>query len=267
MSFYREGIFVLLSVLLNKPVVWNFHASRFEDFFGKYSRLKGWLLRRATLVVVLAKRYKLLLETEYKVKKVHVLRNPAILNNVEKLDYSSKNRRLKILFVGFFIPNKGILDILDLIVELDAECRYLFQFAGKGELEEEIKRLQVKFPKSIELIGWVEGEGKRQAYKEADILLLPSYREGMPIVILEAMASGLPVIATDIAAIPEQVNDGVTGLLFPPGNKERLKSCLYQFNDDEFRKSCADEAKKKVEDFALQRVFSDLVSIYKEAVK
>lgn len=273
-SFYREFFFVLLSKLCFRPVVWNFHASRFEDFFGIFSgfsyRFKGCALAYANCIVVLAERYKKLLVTGYSLTNVKVLRNPAVLN-YSSVDIFSERKdkkdRMRILFVGFFIPNKGVLDLLELDKSYREGAGVKFCFAGMGELEVDIQLAAKYDPEGIELLGWLDESGKDKAYKEADVLVLPSYREGMPIVILEAMASGLPVIATNIAAIPEQIEDGVDGLLYSVGDISGLKRCIDKMKDLEFRNDCAKSGLQKVQYFSIEKVFDDLIRIYKATLK
>ncbi len=75
---------------------------------------------------------------------------------------------------------------------------------------------------------WVSGEVKQQALERADIFVLPSYNEGLPMSILEAMAQGLPVIATRVGGIPEAVMHGQTGLLFDAGDQAALREALLE---------------------------------------
>jgi glycosyltransferase involved in cell wall biosynthesis len=72
----------------------------------------------------------------------------------------------------------------------------------------------------------------RRLYLEADALCLPSYREGLPLAVLEAMAMGLPVVASRVGAVPDVVVDGVTGILVRPGDVDALRSALSLLADD-----------------------------------
>lgn len=270
-SFFRKSIFVVLSRIFSKPVIWNFHASRFEDFFIETSGLsywyKRWVLQKADRVIVLAERYRALLEDVYGLRNISVLRNPAILNSSTPSFPACRHGRLKVLFIGFFIRNKGVLDLLKFAQLQKENSDYKFYFAGMGDLEAEIKNASERNPDGVELIGWLDEVGKAKAYQEFDVLVLPSYREGMPIVILEAMAAGLPVVATDIAAIPEQIENGVGGLLYCPGDFSGLNRCLEQMKSLEFRKRCSEVGLEKVKNFSVDSVFWDLIQIYRGVLK
>ena len=74
--------------------------------------------------------------------------------------------------------------------------------------------------------GWISGEHKIRLLNQANAYILPSYNEGLPISILEAMSYQLPIISTKVGGIPEIVKDGVNGYLIEPGNKQQLKSAI-----------------------------------------
>ena len=78
----------------------------------------------------------------------------------------------------------------------------------------------------VELLGWIDSDAKVQRLRRAHLLVLPSYMEGMPNAIIEAMATGLPVVATDVGAVVDVVSDGVNGILIPPRNIDRLAQAL-----------------------------------------
>jgi len=84
----------------------------------------------------------------------------------------------------------------------------------------------------VEFMGWVTNDAKISAFNKADIYILPSYNEGMPISILEAMSYGLAIIATNVGGIPEIVFNEVNGLLIEPGNSSQIERTLNYFIDN-----------------------------------
>jgi glycosyltransferase involved in cell wall biosynthesis len=84
----------------------------------------------------------------------------------------------------------------------------------------------------VQFLGPVFGAELDEVMARASIFALPSYIENMPVSIMEAMATGLPVIATTVGAIPEMIEDGVTGRLVPPGDVGRLQNALAGLLDD-----------------------------------
>ena len=76
------------------------------------------------------------------------------------------------------------------------------------------------------MVGWVDGEKKENLLKKSQLFVLPSYNEGLPIAILEAMSYGIPVISTDVGSISEVVKDNETGFLIKPGEAESLAKAI-----------------------------------------
>ncbi|WP_434926540.1 glycosyltransferase family 4 protein [Shewanella sp. HL-SH2] len=268
-SFYRKSIFLILCKILGKPVIWNFHASRFEEFFltklGLRKELVRFLLNKADFVIVLSAKLKAELSNYYTLDNVIVLRNP-----VDPVSYSRdklirSTAYLKVIFLGFFIKNKGILDLIEAAKVL-ANDNIEFSFAGAGELQHVIDEASNNTRLNVINLGWLDSEDKYKAISDSDVLILPSYREGMPIVILEAMSIGVPVIATNIAAIPELIDDNKNGLLYEPGDLDGLVNCICRMKDADLRQKFSNLSSKKVENYYPDAVFKDLKKIYKEIV-
>lgn len=132
-----------------------------------------------------------------------------------------------VLFVGKFIERKGIDDITELLPELDME-NTIFVFIGhQGEKEQAVREALARssFP-SQHLYTGMETIALRRWFAVADLLVLPSYAEGRPTVIYEAMASETAVLASEVGGIPEQVADGETGVLISPGDTGGLRANL-----------------------------------------
>jgi glycosyltransferase involved in cell wall biosynthesis len=107
----------------------------------------------------------------------------------------------------------------------------------------------------------------RQRYEEADIFCLPSFDEGVPVVLMEAMAMGLPVIATQVAGVPELVEDGVSGVLVAPGTSEELADALRRVLecDSAQRARMGAAGRMRVsEDFDVDRSAAQLHSLFAE---
>jgi glycosyltransferase involved in cell wall biosynthesis len=133
------------------------------------------------------------------------------------------------LFLGWMEPNKGIYDLLGAAELLASEgAEFTLTFAGSGGHLEDFRRKAAAGPaaRNIRVVGWVDAARKRQLLADSSFLVLASYREGLPNVVLEAMASARAVIVTRVGAVPEVVTDGVNGLLVPPGDVPALANAL-----------------------------------------
>lgn len=237
-SFYRKAFFIFLSKIFGVKIVLHFHSSKFDDFFITVIGLKKgvieFLLKRTDAIVLLCRNWKEKIEKKYAVKNAYVINNPIPLDldKIRKKEQSSFSNYVNILFLGFLIKTKGIYDLVEIAEKLrETNLEHKIIVGGKGEEEKRfLKSIIDKNLDNIEYLGWVSGKDKLDLFSNSDIFLLPSYKEGMPMVILEAMCFSLPIISTKIAGIPEIVDDGKNGYLLAPGDIEgfvkKIKSLI-----------------------------------------
>lgn len=131
--------------------------------------------------------------------------------------------------VGRLCEQKGQLLLLQAIGELAQEgIKCKLSLVGDGELRPEVETLIEKYglKEQVTITGWASGEEVKKHIINARTLVLPSFAEGLPVVIMEALALGRPVISTYVAGIPELVNHGVNGWLVPAGSVEELKNVI-----------------------------------------
>ncbi|WP_432520367.1 glycosyltransferase family 4 protein [Kineococcus sp. SYSU DK006] len=138
---------------------------------------------------------------------------------------------LRVLFVGRLVPEKGPSVLLDAVAALRGGPDPLdvrVRLVGAGPLADDLAA-QVRRQGTadvVELLGPVGNEDLPEQYAWADAFCLPSFAEGVPVVLMEAMATALPVVTSPIAGIPELVQDGVSGRLVPPGRADELARVL-----------------------------------------
>jgi glycosyltransferase involved in cell wall biosynthesis len=139
----------------------------------------------------------------------------------ESRRYDENARTLTLLFLGWIDREKGVFELLECLRALAARPglpRLRLLMAGEGSALEAVRRFvrEHALESSVELPGWIDGQQKIEALSGADIFVLPSYMEGMPNALIEAMAAGLPVIATAVGAVSDMVDDGSNGLVIEP---------------------------------------------------
>lgn len=161
-------------------------------------------------------------------------------------------------------PLKGLITLVRAIASLSSEYPGLrLEIAGSGpqreELETEIRQLRLDH--QIQLLGWKQD---LRHLREWDIFAMPSLDEGLPISALEAMAEGLPVVATTIGGLPELVENGHTGLLVPPQDVEALAKALRRLiSDPKLRRSMGSAGRNRVvEQFSVRSMVAKIESIY-----
>lgn len=168
----------------------------------------------------------------------------------------------RVLMVGRLASGKGHEDLVEAICLLEQRELSVY-LAGEGPLREQIQSIihDRGLSDTVTMLGYRDDIGSVMA--ACDLLALPSYREGTPRVITEAMASGLPVIATEIAGIPEQIVDGENGFLLPPGDVAALRTKLEALVDSpELRTRFGAVSRQRVDRFDIERTVVDLDAIY-----
>jgi len=183
-----------------------------------------------------------------------------------------------ISFLGMLYAPKGVLVLIEaarLLAEHGTRAR--FRFAGDwfspADRDETLAAVAASgVADRIEFVGVVDGESKRAFLRETDIFVFPGIQpEGLPLVILEAMAAGLPVVATPVGAVADAIVDGVTGLLVPPGDARALAAALARLAaDGEERRRLGRAARARflesyTDECAVQRVVALLDAARKEA--
>ena len=140
-----------------------------------------------------------------------------------------------------------------------------FLMAGEGSLHGEIESSVRSFGIADRLVLTGERKDIHRIYPLMDVFVLSSINEGQGRVIIEAMASNIPVVATDVGGVGEIVHDGETGLLVPPANPERLaESILKVVNDDELKRKLVSKSNKQIQKFDLETMVDKFEEIYKE---
>lgn len=167
------------------------------------------------------------------------------------------------LYLGRLSPEKGVETLLGAHAKI-AE-RISLKIAGTGPLE---RQLQTNY-RGADFLGHLSGTALSEAIRKAALIVIPSeWYENCPMSILEAMAHGKPVLASNIGGIPELVEDGQTGLLFPPGDRRMLRAQLLKLsNAPALRRSFGRNARARAEQhFSLERHNASLLRSYHAAI-
>jgi glycosyltransferase involved in cell wall biosynthesis len=150
------------------------------------------------------------------------------LIQVGKKRLINNNNSLEILFIGWLEKEKGINELIRVFHKLQKHYQIKIKFIGNGTLKKKIELYSVEHNLQNSLIttGWLNDEEIILHLKSADIFILPSWQEGMPNSLIEALASGLPSICSSVGAIPDYIIDNHNGLLIEPKNQFNLEKTL-----------------------------------------
>lgn len=233
-SFWRKVQLMHLAKRMGRKVILHIHASRFKDFYNE-SKRKNWILknlRMADRLIVLSESWKEWFSNIGVEKdKIIVLHNITAYPCIKGCKPPIENRPVRFLFLGEIGERKGAFDILRGLSECKNELQGKIELRiGGNKNEEKLKLLIEKgdLDKMVKFEGWVSGRKKEDLLNWADIFILPSHNEGLPISILEAMSYGMPIISTGVGGIPEIVGKE-NGLLVTPGNQEEIVQAMRFF--------------------------------------
>ncbi len=172
--------------------------------------------------------------------------------------------RLRILFVGRLDRQKGV-DILFSAMDMLGE-RAFAVVVGAAVVAD--VRSALTPPNNVKVVGWIDRHDIAKLYASADMLVLPSRWEGLPITILEAMRAGLPVVASRVGGCPETVQDGLTGRLVAPEDAHQLAAAVLSLNDVSLRAAIGARGRQLfLQKFQIGRVFEELELVYRTAIE
>lgn len=268
-SFWRKSLFALLARALGVPVIFHLHGSEMKTFVSRQPkiarRLIAWVLSRQSVVVVLSQSwadYVLSISPE---ARVQILPNYVSLPDLST-KYEPIANKVRLLFLGLVGTRKGVYDLLPAFQKAFGSCNGLeLTIGGNGEVERaQALAQELGVAEHVCFAGWVSGDDKLRLLQEADIYVLPSYNEGLPVSILEAMSWGVPVISTRVGGIPELINQGQDGLLIDAGDCEGLAKAILQLAESaSVRRAMGATARNRVvTGFSKAVVLPELESLY-----
>jgi len=179
-----------------------------------------------------------------------------------------------ILYTGRLAPVKGIEPLLEAARETQKLFRPVrFVLAGPWQMPEKperwgLEKNEIDKERGVVWVGHIPWMELPQQYCRADVFVMPSYYETFGISCLEAMAFGLPVVATKAGGLPEVVNDGVTGILIPPGDPHALTEAIIGLlRDPERRRRMGEAGRERVlTEFTLEEVVQSTLSVYRHVI-
>ena len=272
-SFFRKFIFFVISkYIFRKKIIYHVHSGRFHLFFGKSNTIVKNMIRKfinnVDCLICLSESWKLFYEENFNPKRIEILPNIIDYPNIkEKMEDKEK---IRFLFLGLISKNKGIFDIIEVIKNnIDLfENKIELIIGGNGEtikLQKHIERY--KIGNIVKFVGWIKNEIKLKYLQNSDVYILPSYNEGLPISILEAISYEKPIISTTVGGIPEVVNNNENGFLISPGNLEQIEKSMKHFieNPQDIEKFGAASA-KIAEKYLPNAVMQQLSTIYQSLI-
>lgn len=236
-SFWRKTVFLVLGRAFGARTLFHLHSGEFPVFYrdecgGFAKALVRWVLRNSDRVVVLTPGWVAAIQAIEPAAKVVVLGNPVEMP--AQSGGEGGRCEQEILFLGRLREKKGVFDLIEAFSKVaDAFPGARLVLAGDGDAAPIVTAAErAGVAERIDVPGWVEGAGKSELLERAAVFVLPSYFEGLPIGVLEAMAHACPVIASRVGGIPDVLSHGQDGWLFEAGDVVALAGLLRQVLGD-----------------------------------
>ncbi|MEH2162101.1 MAG: glycosyltransferase family 4 protein [Nostoc sp.] len=274
-SVLRKAIFCVFALIFNKPFLIHAHGAEFQVTYAKLPQLAQKVLntvfQRCQGFIVLSKTWHdyYVLNLGLNPKQVIILPNPCEL----PIQVPDRQNRTQIIlvFCGRVGQRKGAFDLIQAFANLPDSQKKSAQLilAGDGEIEKAQQlAVSLNLINNVTFLGWINSQKRDEVLSKADVFILPSYNEGLPMAILEAMGWGLPVISTPVGGIPELVISNQNGLLVTEGKIQQLSEAIQLLIENEtLRLSLGSAARKSVEPFDIKNYSIRLADIYRSLSK
>ncbi|WP_291391939.1 glycosyltransferase family 4 protein [Devosia sp.] len=229
-STYRKLVIAACCRALGIPYVIHLHGADYREFWqgasaGLSRRIRA-MFAGAARIIVLGRVWAEFVagQAPEAADRIVVLPNASAR---PALPHRGGGDKVHILFLGRIGERKGVPQLGEALKRMEHLPGWRATIAGDGEVEAaRAKVAEYGLSDRVDLPGWVGPEGVAELIATADILVLPSFAENLPVSVIEGMAAGLAVVATPVGAVEDIVTDGETGLLVPPGDVDALTDAL-----------------------------------------
>ena len=266
-AIFRDLGIMLVAKLFHVPVIYHIRFGRVPTIASENSyewKLIAYTMHKAHIVIAIDYATQNVIRHHF--PEIRLVRIPNCINMRNLQQHNGKsNSEHTVVFLGRIIPTKGISELIDAWTRL-RPCNWRLRIIGLRNRAYQEKLLALYNPERVEFSGEMDHDKAMKCLAEADVFVFPSYTEGFPNVVLEAMALGKAIIASRVGAIPEMLADGC-GLLIDPKDSEALADALAQvFEDDTLRFTMGIRARIRAMDkFSIDTVFKQYMTIWHHA--
>ena len=269
-SYFRKSVFIRTARLFGKKIVIHQHGGDFENFYYHQLSERGRKNLRRVLsmgdaFVVISPSLEEFFGGLLGRERLTLLPNAIQIPPQGGKEYG----RHRILFLGRICREKGIRELLSVMPALKEKYPDIRLCLGGVFEDPQLKEKVEALSDCVEWIGWVGGEEKERYLREFDIFVLPSYFEGQPVSVLEAMAYSCAVVASGTGGIPQMIIDNETGILVEPKSGKSLREGLERaLSDNKLCERLGKSAREKAQrEFSLDQNMERLLEIYRSVLE
>ncbi|MBR0931015.1 glycosyltransferase family 4 protein [Bradyrhizobium diazoefficiens] len=232
-SSYRKATLGAAARMLGIPYVVHLHGAVFDEFWGAAPRRLGTaidnLFRHSRKIVVLGSYWAETVKSRVPEAADRIVILPNATRAASRVRTPPTDSRVRITSLGQLGERKGTPQLIEALGQLSSKPGWVATIAGDGSVNEARSRIaEIGLKDRVTVPGWLGPDDTAELLSRTDVLVLPTFAENLPMVILEAFAHGVPVVSTPVGAIPEVIQSGRNGLLVPVGDVEALVAAIDQ---------------------------------------
>lgn len=262
-SFKRKNVIAKICRLFSVPYIIHLHGAEFKMFFHDESSVKTKkkivkIFEKAAAVIALSDEWKTFICQIAPNSNVHVIHNSVPVSK-EKTSYDDNN----ILFLGRIGERKGVYDLIKALSSATNQDVKLF-VGGDGDVEgaRNIAK-ENDIAERVVFVGWADTAIKEELFTQCSMFALPSYNEGLPMSMLEAMSHGLAVIVSNVGGIPSVVTNNINGKVIRAGDVEAIKLAIDDLNNPLVKNKLGNNARDTIiEKYSLDHHVALLSDLY-----
>lgn len=276
LSVVRKGILLLFARLLGVPAVLHLHAAQMDSYYNSLSAPARLFTRAVFMLtthnIVLGDNSRRFLIDVIGIRpdKVSIVIN-GVPGPASLPESPPERARKRVLFLGNLWDRKGVADLLHAVADPRFDPATVEVLVVGGGDVDKFRRLSesLGLEKLVTFLGWVDQTKASEVLRSADVMILPSYDEGLPLSVLEALANGIPTICTPVGEIPTVLQSRVDTLFVKPGDIQAIADNLIDaLTDGELRHSLSVNGRKAYENrFSLAKFSSSVAAIHAKHFK
>ncbi len=269
-SFWRKMAYAWFSWWKGARVLLHVHPTYFMDFYEGSDPLRRKAIRatlqRCRALMVLSEEMAASLAALAPGCAMYVMPNPVDLDEFGAEPLPAREPAT-VVFLGWFVPGKGAYDLLEALARLKGRRPGLRAVFGGYKLEEQLRERvrRLDLAGTVEVAGWCGREDVIRLLRACTMFALPTYSEGIPMALLEAMACGAPIVTCPVGGIPAVARDGRNALFVRPGDVEGLAAALERLLDDSALRDAMSRANREdVRRYDVRSMLAELLATYRE---
>jgi glycosyltransferase involved in cell wall biosynthesis len=270
-STVRKMLLARLVLSRGAKLIMHCHGGAYREYWSTLSAERRATIRqtlsRAHCLFVLGESWRDFF-TSIGVPRERIVVLPNAVTLPAALPHRLHRPHVRLVYLGLFARSKGIYDLVDALTRLspDTLAKTRLVLAGNGEVAQVRELIERRgLERFVEVHDWLSPTERDRQLASADAFVLPSYAEGLPMALLEAMAWGLPAITTPVGSIPEHVRDGVHGILVRPGDVSELAGAIERLvMDDALRARMGERAREAAEPLDVRVYGQKVAAIYRQ---